>query len=164
MDELIKTFHIDWMLMLAQIINFAIVFFVVWRFALKPIMKTMGERNQTIEKSLEQAKAIESELARTTEETQKQMTIARQEATAVINKASQQAEEKKQQVLTETEGKVAQLVAQAKQQIEMEKKEMVEQAKKELADLVVEASTKVLGKKIDAKEDSRIINDSLKNI
>ena len=59
MESIIKTFHIDWKLMIAQIINFAIVVGIIWYFAIRPLIKKMTERTKTIEKSLEDAKKIE---------------------------------------------------------------------------------------------------------
>ena len=56
MDSLISTFHIDWHLIVAQLVNFAVVILVLWRFALKPLGKLMDERGQTIAGGLENAK------------------------------------------------------------------------------------------------------------
>ena len=41
MDELVKTFHIDWKLIIAQTVNFTIVLGVLWYFAFKPLMKVI---------------------------------------------------------------------------------------------------------------------------
>ena len=62
MEELIQTFHIDWKLLIAQLINFAIVLFVLWKFAIKPLSKTMDKRTNDIEKSIDDAKKIEENL------------------------------------------------------------------------------------------------------
>ena len=57
MDSLISTFHIDWHLIVAQLVNFAVVILVLWRFALKPLGKLMDERGQTIAGGLENEEA-----------------------------------------------------------------------------------------------------------
>ena len=44
MEELIKTFHIDIKLILAQLVNFGIVLFVLKRYAYGPVLKMMQER------------------------------------------------------------------------------------------------------------------------
>ena len=51
MDSIIETFHLDWKLFLAQVVNFTIVVFVLWRFAFKPLAKNLAERTRTIEKA-----------------------------------------------------------------------------------------------------------------
>ena len=79
MDSLIETFHIDTKLLLAQAINFAIVFAVLYFFALKPLMKAMGERTEKIEKSLDDAKKVEEKLAKTEEDYSKELSNAKKD-------------------------------------------------------------------------------------
>ena len=55
MEEIIKTFHIDWKLLIAQAVNFAIVVFALYKFAYKPLLKTMNERTAKIEQGLKDA-------------------------------------------------------------------------------------------------------------
>ena len=52
MDSLITTFHIDWKIVIAQVINFGIVFAVLYFFALKPLSKLMKEREDIISKAI----------------------------------------------------------------------------------------------------------------
>ena len=55
MDSLITTFHIDWKIIIAQVINFLIVFLVLYFFAIKPLKKMMAERADKISKGLTDA-------------------------------------------------------------------------------------------------------------
>ena len=55
MDSLITTFHIDWKIIIAQAINFLIVFLVLYFFAIKPLKKLMAERVDKISKGLTDA-------------------------------------------------------------------------------------------------------------
>ena len=48
MDSIISTFHIDWKIIIAQAINFGVVFIVLYIFALKPLSKLMNERAEKI--------------------------------------------------------------------------------------------------------------------
>ena len=56
MDSIIATFHIDWKIIIAQVLNFGVVFGVLYLFALKPLMKVMRERTEKIEKGIKDAK------------------------------------------------------------------------------------------------------------
>ena len=62
MDTLLGTFHIDWRLLVAQIINFAIVFAVLYRFVVKPLQKVMLERTAKIEQGLKDAENARARL------------------------------------------------------------------------------------------------------
>ena len=56
MDSIISTFHIDWKIIIAQMINFGVVFVVLYIFALKPLSKLMTERGEKIETGISDAK------------------------------------------------------------------------------------------------------------
>ncbi len=56
MESFITTFHIDWKILIAQGVNFVIIFALLYFFALKPLKKVMSERTHTIEKGIEDAK------------------------------------------------------------------------------------------------------------
>ena len=56
MDSIISTFHIDWKIIIAQAINFGVVFVVLYIFALKPLSKLMAERSEKIKKGIDDAK------------------------------------------------------------------------------------------------------------
>lgn len=148
--------------MAAQFVNFVIVFFAIYRFALKPLLKTMTERSATIAKSLNQAKQIETEVARTSQESAKQIAQAKREAVEIIAEASKKAEFKRQEILDQTEQKVAQVVAQAKEQIQSEKEVMMSEIKAEAAELIMQATARVLKTKVDSAVDKKLISQSLK--
>lgn len=164
MEGLISTFHIDWKLMLAQFVNFVIVFFVLYRFALKPLMNTMAERSATISKSLEQAKKIEDDIAATAETTKAAIKEAKQQSSEIIAAARHEAEGRKDTIVKEAEQKVAQVVAQAKVQIESEKQAMLEAVKGEAAQMIVMATEKILHHKLDEASDKKYINEMIKKL
>src|SRR3989344_1897387 len=68
MNEFIATFHIDWKLMVAQIINFALVFVVFYLLAAKPLSKLIKNRTKEIQTGLSNAKASGELLQKATEE------------------------------------------------------------------------------------------------
>ncbi|MFO7806922.1 MAG: ATP synthase F0 subunit B, partial [Candidatus Moraniibacteriota bacterium] len=77
MESLISNFHIDAGLLIAQVINFAIIFAALYFFALKPLLAVMKDRTKTIEKSLEDAKKAEENLAKAEEDYNKRIQDAK---------------------------------------------------------------------------------------
>ena len=71
MESIIETFHIDWKIIIAQAINFGVVFVVLYIFALKPLSKLMAERSERISKGIEDAKKSKELLEQATLEYQK---------------------------------------------------------------------------------------------
>lgn len=150
--------------MVAQIINFTIVFFVLWRFALKPLMKTMTERSKTIEQSLRHAEEIEQKRVQTAEEAHEKIRDAQHQAMAILSQGKKQAEEQRHALISKSKQEVESIIASAKQQIQQEKEQMIVDARNEMAELVVAGISKIVGKHLDDKIDKKIISRDLHHL
>ena len=162
MENLIETFHIDVKLLLAQIINFAIVFLVLYFFALKPLMKAMRERSEKIEKSLEDAKKIEEKLAIAEVEYRAEIARAKKDAIDILDKAKIAADGKKKDIITRAKEEVGQIINQEKAKMQSEKAAVLKEIKKEVAELVVASIEKILEERLDAKKDAELIKKAIK--
>lgn len=161
MDELVKTFHIDWKLLVAQLVNFAIVAGVLWYFALKPLMRVMNKRTDDIEKSLKDAKEIEQKLQDAEKTKQGIILEAQKEAQIIMEQSYKEAEQLKETKLHETRTEMEKLAAKTKTDLLLEKEKMIQDAKKDVADLVVAASTKIIGKNLDDAANKKLIEATI---
>lgn len=160
MDSFITTFHIDWKIMIAQAINFIIVFLVLYFLAIKPLKKIMSERTSTIEKGLQDAKDNALLIENSRKDYEAVIAKAKQEAHELFQQGKVEAEEKRQEMLQKAHDEVETMILNGKKSLEAEKSKMIDDAKKEIVSLVVSATEKVLA---DHKDKS--INDkTLKNI
>ena len=157
-------FGIDWMKFVAQLINFAIVLFILWKWVFTPVTKKLEERTAKIEKSLNDADRITKEKQDFEAWRNQEMSKARQEAGAVISQAQIDSNKVKDEVLAQTKQEQEKLVIQAKKQIEEQKAESLKKAKTELADLITSAAEKIIKQKLDKAKDQELIKESLKNI
>jgi len=164
MEELVKTFYIDWKLIIAQAVNFAIVLGVLWYFALEPLQKVMNKRSDDIAKSLEDAKEIEKKLVATDEDRTKILTKAKQGAQEIVKQAYAIGEKKRQEMLDITKQETNEIVVQAKQQIAAAKERLKQELRQETAELVIKATQKVIQDSGVKKPDSREVNEVLKNL
>ncbi len=162
MGSLIETFHVDWRLFIAQIINFAIVFSVLYWFAFKPLAKVMAERSEKIAKSLLDAKKIEEKLAETRAGFDQAMALAKKQANAMLEKAAADADARKQEMIVRAKEEIGQIINQEKQKMQTEKAATLKEIKKEVADLVMATVEKVIGEKIDEKKDREMIKRMMK--
>ena len=149
--------------MSAQIINFGIVLFVLWRFAFKPLAKMMEKRSQEIEKSLADAKKIEENLAQSRLDKDEVLVKARKEAQAIIMQAQEQGKKQGEEMVASAKAEVANVVAGAKEQIAEEKRKMFKEVKEEIVSLTIETTKKVLGKAVSKEVDEKIVKESLKD-
>jgi len=162
MDELIKTFHIDLKLLLAQVVNFVIVLWVLYKFAYKPILKTLNDRTSKIEKGLKDAETANKKVLEIEEREKEMLANAKKETQVIIAKAEETAKKNKDEIIIEAKTQADKILEDAKKKIEDEKVKMVQEVKVEISGLVISATEKVLGEKLDEAKDNELINNALK--
>lgn len=162
MDALIGTFHIDYKILIAQIVNFGIVLFVLYKFAYHPLLKVMNDRTSKIEKGLKDAEEAGKKLQQTEEKEKEVLADAKREAQSIIESAEKTAIKNKEELLEEAKKKSEEIVSNTQKQLEEEKRKMIQEIKSEVADLVVAATGKVIDEKMDNKKDKEIIEKAIK--
>lgn len=161
MEELINTFHIDWKLIIAQLVNFAIVLFVLKRYAYGPVLKMMTERSEKIENGIKDAEHASKKLAEVAKKEREVLVEARQQAGAIIARAEAVAVKNKEAILVESKQQAEKLLADAAKKMEAERIQMMQDMKAQIAELVVAATGKVLAEKIDDNRDREIIRRAI---
>ena len=147
MESLITTFHIDWKIIVAQIINFAIVFLVLYLFALKPLKKLMSDREEKIKKGVDDANSNAELIEKTKQEYANIINNARAEANKLCKQGKLEAEAKKVEIIALAQKEVEQMISSGKKTLETEKAKIIEEAKKEIVMLAMTATEKVLADK-----------------
>ncbi|MFA5987925.1 MAG: ATP synthase F0 subunit B [Candidatus Paceibacterota bacterium] len=151
MEELVAAFAIDWHLLVAQMINFAIVFCVLYFFAIKPIIVVLDERQKVIKKGLDDAAMSGALLAKTEQESAAIIQSATKEAGSIVKKAQDEVSASRQAEISKTKAELEALTIKSKQDLEKEKEVVISQIKGEIGDLVAAALEKVVAGK--SKED-----------
>lgn len=159
MDSIISTFHIDWKIIVAQAINFAIVFVVLYLFALKPLNKLMRERSEKIAKGVNDAKTNSELLVTTKAEYEAAIQKARAEAATIFQEGRKKSEAKRAEMLAEAKTDVERLIANGKKTLEAEKTKMVDEARKEIVSLATLAAEKILKKHGDKVSGSETVKE-----
>lgn len=162
MEGLISTFHIQWQLLLAQMVNFAIVAFVLYRFAYKPILKTLNDRTAKIEKGVKDAENAKKKLEEVSVEEKEIMKKAKIEAQEIVKKAEETAKKSAEEISVEAKKQIEKMIADAQKSIDQEKSKMISEVKSEIAGLVVSATEKIIGGKIDSHKDKELIEQVIK--
>jgi F-type H+-transporting ATPase subunit b len=159
MESIISTFHIDWKIIIAQAVNFAVVFVVLYIFALKPLSKLMAERSEKIAKGMDDAKTNAKLLSETKAEYEAVLVKARSEANIIFQEGKKEAEAKKALMLEDAQKEVSLVIENGKKTLEAEKIKMVEEAKKEIVSLTMLATEKLLGSKVDGSFNAKTVKE-----
>lgn len=161
MEELIKTFHIDWKLIIAQLVNFAIVLFVLKRYAYGPVLKMMTERSEKIEKGIADAEHAHKKLAEIADKEKEVLVEARKQASEIITAAEAVALKNKDAIITESKQQADKILADAAKKMEAERNQMMQEIRTQVADLVVAATGKVIDETMTGDKDRAIINKAI---
>lgn len=155
---------IDLKLLIAQVINFALVFVLLKFFAFKPIAAVLATRRKRIADSLKHAQQIE-EAKRTLELKSKQIIAeAKREAHIIIAEAKTESHKIKQENQDELKQERERMLAQAQQEIDERFGQAMREGSKQLGYLVVKLSEKLLSSKIDEQQDRQLLNKLLKEV
>ncbi len=150
--ELVEKFGIDGVNVGMQLLSFAILAYVLYRFAIKPTLATMDERNRQIEAGLKNAEATAAKLAEANVQAAAQLKAAQVEANKIVDEARKAAKDLSDRETAAATERAQQLIAKAQQAIELEHKKMLADARTEIARLVVATTERVLAKQLTDAE------------
>ena len=152
MESIINTFHIDWKIIIAQAINFGVVFAVLYVFALKPLGKLMKERGEKIAKGVDDAKVNAEMLERTRADSEKMLQQAKAEADAFFQKEKKEAQAERANMIENAKVEAGAIVESGKKALEAQKIKPVEEANKEIVSIAMLAAEKLVKDKAGLKD------------
>jgi F-type H+-transporting ATPase subunit b len=153
LEQIARTFGVDWQHLIAQMISFGIVCFVLYRFAYRPVLAILEQRRQQIAESLSNAEKIKAELARTEAQATKMIEEARAAAKRVEEKETQKARAAAEQILVK-----------AREAAERDHDRMLAELKREVGRLVVQTTATVTGKILTPEDQQRLAEEAAKQL
>jgi F-type H+-transporting ATPase subunit b len=157
--KITQDFGISVPFILAQMLNFTVVAFILWKFAFKPVMATLDERQQKIASGLRYADEMQAKLAAARDESAAIVKTSQLEAARIIDDARKAAKEFLDKQTQEAATQAADILAKARQGIELEHKKMLAETRGEIARLVVVTTERVLAQRL-SDSDRAAYNDA----
>ena len=146
---------------LAQMLNFFILVWILARFAYKPLVSMMQERKERIAKDLADAQAARNEAEQFKADYAAQIANARQEAQQIVEKAVQQAEATTREQLAAAREQIEREKERARQDIVNERDSAMNNLRNEVISLSVAMATKVVAKDMDSETNTKLIEDAI---
>jgi len=146
------------------LVIFAILLFVLAKFAFPPILGYAAAREQRIQDAIDAARRDREEAERLLAEQRQELNKARQEAQSYIGEAQKTAENVRKEILEKARTEQEEILARAKREIEDERQRAVESLRREAVDLAVAAASKLVEKRLDSQEDRRIVTEFLSHV
>ena len=147
-DKIFGQFGIATPFLIAQIVNFCLVTFLLYRFAIKPILTTIDERQRVISDGLQYAEEMKSKLADAERQHAEILKTASHEAQGILQDARDSAQKYLDEQSQEAAHKAEGIIKKAHEATELERRKMLSDIRKEVAELVVTTTEKVLSKKL----------------
>jgi len=159
MEQLLENFSLD--LFIKQTVLMVILIFLMVKFAWKPILKALNDREEGIKNALDSAESAKREMENLQADNQKLLKEAREERDAMLKEARELKAKMISDAKDEAQLEANKMISQAQAAIESEKKAAVAELKSQVAVLSVDIAEKVVKSELANKDKQLELVDNL---
>ena len=147
--------------MIAYLINFAVLVFVLQMLLYKPVKGMLAQRQQRIADALAASDRAAEEAAQQRDEFEKELAKARQSSQEEARKAAEATEKMRQDILEAARQEAEDIKAKAREEADQEKQQVLADLQKHTADLAMQITNKVVGQAVDKSAQSKLVDQFL---
>lgn len=159
-----KELGIDGLVLLAQIVNFGILFFVFKKFVYARVLKMLDDRREEISHGLKMAKAAEEQEAKMKEKQEKLTQEARRDARHMVEDAKKQADKERKDIIAKAHEEAHTILAKARVQADKQQEAQTASMRSEAVELAIEMTRRLLGSDLSKEDHRKLLNAKLKEI
>lgn len=163
-EQIARTFGVDWPHLLAQMISFSIVCLLLYRFAYKRVLRILENRRQLIAQGLADSERAKAELARIEAQRQEVMAEANAQAKQFIEEARGAAARLREQEARKAIAAAGQIIANARAAAAHDHDRMLAELKREIGHLVVQTTAMVTGKILTSEDQRRLAEETARQL
>ena len=146
------------------IIVFLILLGLLARFAWKPLLEALENRQASIRRALDDAAKAKQELERLHGESQQILAAARAEAETIVARTREDANRLRDDMRQKAQQEAANIVKNAQKQIELETARALQQIRHEAVDLSVAIASKLLQRNVSKEDNERLLEETFKQL
>ncbi|MFH1194536.1 MAG: F0F1 ATP synthase subunit B [bacterium] len=146
------------------LITFILLWIVLKKFAWKPILNSLNEREKFIKESLEKADTAQKDAQRLMDENKVNSARAEEEARKIIDQGRHYAEELKEKILSESKSEAKKMIEAASIEIDRKNKEAFSKLKEQVADIAVKAAEKIIRENLDKEKQLKIVTNYINDL
>jgi len=151
-------------LILWTIVSFLLLLFILGKFAWKPMLNALNEREEKIRGALEEADRARTEAAEMIKQNEKNLARAEEEYRKLIGEGKALAEKLKEEMLSKARQQAQQTLTQAAEEIQRSVETAKQQLREEMADLAVKAAEKILEESLDGQKQKKIADSVIRQL
>lgn len=145
--------------LIAQIINFTLIFLLLRALVWGPLLKTIDQRRETIEKGLEDARIAGEARANAEKEAETIKAAARAEAQKIVAESRGRGEEAGKDVLAKANSDAEAIRTEARSKAEEERSQLLSDMRGQVISLAIAAANRLIGESMDEKKQQQIVTD-----
>ena len=143
---------------------FLVVWFILSKYAFKPITAAVEAREKALEDAIAAAKADREEAQRILEEQRRHIDETRAEAQKLIVEGRVLGEKLRADMIEETRAQQQEMLERARREIEAEKTRAIAELRREAVELAIAGASKVIEKNLDDQSNRKIVESFLASI
>lgn len=158
MGEALGSLGINGSFLLAQIVNFLIVFVALWAFLWKPALRRIDERRERLRQEKENAQAAAGLRAEIEAQREELLDEAREETRGILTKARAEADELKERALQDANAEAESILVEAREEAEEERNRVLGEMRGQIATLAMAAAQRIIGESLDEQRQRALVN------
>ena len=164
MEQIAQTFGVDWPHLIAQVVSFSIVCALLYRLAYTPVLAMLARRRELIAQGLANTEKINAALAAIDAQREQTLAAARDEATAIVDRARTAAKRLHEQETDKAVATANRILLRAREQAAAERTLMMATARRDIGHLVVETTAAVAGRVLTADDQRRLADETTRQL
>jgi F-type H+-transporting ATPase subunit b len=144
-----------------QLVAFLVFIWLLWRFAVGPIVKVLDDRQNTIRESMASAERMQQELKDTSARNEEVLLQARREAQEIVAGARQNGEQLLARAREEANAQAETYLTRAQETLRQETEQARVQLRNEVADIATLAAGRIIRKELDPQAQRQLIEETL---
>jgi F-type H+-transporting ATPase subunit b len=146
------------------IVTFLVLLALLAKFAWRPLLEALDKRQESIRKSLDDARRAQQELERLQQESAQIIRQARVEADAIIGRSRADGERLREEIRQKAREESEGIIRNAERQIQLETTRALQQIRHEAVDLSVMIASKIIQRNLSKEDNERLIDEALKQV
>jgi len=147
-----------------SVISFAILFFMLKKYAFPPILAALDEREQKIRGDIEASEKLKQDAEKIKIELGEKLKAAHGKAETIVQLAQDQAKKLQEKTVQETEAKVKQVQREAEQEIQSSRNKLLQEIRSYTAALTIASTEIFLKKTLDDADKKRLVDESIEQV
>ena len=145
-----------------SLVIFLLVLLILKKYAWKPLLDFLDQREKEISDSLAMAESAKADLEKVKEESEKILNEAKNQGKSIVSDSKQKAEDSENKILNDAQAKSDEFVLDAKKKIDVEKKKAIKEIKEEVVGLSLDLASQVLQRNVKDEDNKKFVDSSLK--